>query len=88
MDATEHPVRAYRHSFEPPLSQEVLAGDVGITKPHLSRIETGKQRVSDDLLPKLVARTGIPARKLRPDLAKLFKPAAKRRASRRARGAA
>lgn len=88
MDASEHPVRAYRHSFDPPMSLEDLAARVGTTKPNLSRIETGKQNVSADLLPKLVAETGIPAAQLRPDLAKLFNVAAKPRARRRARTAA
>ncbi len=87
MDATEHPVRAYRLSFDPPISQEDLAGRLGTTKPNISRIETGEQRVSAKLLPKFVAETGIPAAKLRPDLAKLFN-AAKPRARRRARKAA
>lgn len=87
MDASVHPVRAYRHRQKPPLAQEVLAGKIGITKPQLSRIETGKQRVSDDLLPKIVAETGIPAAILRPDLAKLFIAAVPRR-RRRVRAAA
>jgi len=63
---------------------EALAGRLGITKAQLSRIETGKQRVSDDLLPKLVAATGIAAAKYRPDLAKLFRGG---RAQSRARAA-
>lgn len=90
MDASEHPVRAYRRSFDPPMSLEDLAARVGTTKPNLSRIETRKQNVSADLLPKLVAETGIPAAKLRPDLAKLFnvKAAARPRAKKRARTAA
>ncbi len=74
MDASVHPVRAYRLRQKPALTLEVLAGRVGTTKANLSRIETG-QRVSEDLLPKLVAETGIPAATLRPDLAKLFKRA-------------
>lgn len=73
MDASVHPVRAFRLRQKPLLSLEVLADRVGTTKPNLSRIETGKQRVSEDLLPKLVTETGIPAAILRPDLAKLFK---------------
>jgi transcriptional regulator with XRE-family HTH domain len=68
----QNPVRAYRLNQTPPLKQEVLADRIGTTKANLSRIETGKQTVSEALLPKLVAETGIPARVLRPDLAKLF----------------
>lgn len=61
---------------------EDLAARVGTTKANLSRIETGKQTISEDLLPKLVAETGISASRLRPDLAKLFNaaPRARRRA--------
>jgi transcriptional regulator with XRE-family HTH domain len=81
MDASVHPVRAFRLRQDPPIKQEVLAKRIGTTKPNLSRIETGKQRVSEDLLPKLVAETGIPAAVLRPDLAKLFNgPRARKRA--------
>jgi transcriptional regulator with XRE-family HTH domain len=86
MPASLHPVRAFRLEQSPPLAQTALARRLGTTKPNLSRIETGKQRISDDLLPKLVAVTGIPAALLRPDLAMLFRPPAPRR--RRRPGAA
>lgn len=82
MDASVHPVRAYRLGQKPPVTLENLAGRVGTTKTTLSRIETGKQPVTDVMLPRLVAETGIPADKLRPDLAKLFmlkRPRARRR---------
>lgn len=72
MDASVHPVRAYRLAMDPPVKLEDLAERIGTTKANLSRIETGKQKLSEDLLPKLVAETGIWAGKLRPDLAKLF----------------
>jgi transcriptional regulator with XRE-family HTH domain len=88
MDASVHPVRAFRLSQKPPLKQEVLAKRIGMSKPHLSRIETGKQRISDHQLPRFVAETGIPARVLRPDLAKLFSPPARSRDRRRARATA
>ncbi|MCC6172040.1 MAG: helix-turn-helix transcriptional regulator [Gammaproteobacteria bacterium] len=85
MDASVHPVRAFRLRQNPPLAQEVLARRIGITKPNLSRIETGQQRISENLLPRICAETGIPAATLRPDLAKLFNAAPSRR--RRARAA-
>lgn len=72
MDPTAHPVRAYRLRQTPPLKLGDLARRIGTTTANLSRIETGKQALSDALLPKIVAETGIPARELRPDLAKLF----------------
>lgn len=50
-----------------------MAVRLGRTKATVSRIENKKQPVSDDLLPKLVEVTGIPANILRPDLAKLFR---------------
>lgn len=75
MDASVHPVRAFRLRQKPPLSQEHLASRIGIHKGNLSRIEAGQQRISEDLLPKIVAETGIPAAILRPDLAKLFNQA-------------
>jgi transcriptional regulator with XRE-family HTH domain len=56
------------------MSQDTLAMRIGTTKATISRIETGLQKITDDLLFSLVAETGIPAAKLRPDLAKLFTP--------------
>ncbi len=50
----------------------VLAGDVGVTKATLSRIETGDMPLSIDLAKKLCARTGIPMAQLLPDLASMF----------------
>lgn len=67
-----HPVRAYRLSQSPPVKLRELAKRLGTTTANLSRIETGKQAVSDVLLVKLVAETGISARVFRPDLAALF----------------
>jgi hypothetical protein len=42
----------------------------------LSRIETGKQPVATDILDPLEKITGIPAKELRPDLAKHFEAGA------------
>lgn len=89
MDALEHPVRAYRMGKAPRVRLEDLAERIGTTKANLSRIETGKQLLTADteLLPKLVAETGIPAAMLRPDLAKLFerrRPSGRRRKRRAA----
>lgn len=42
------------------------------TKATLSRIENGVHPVSDDLLPHLVAVTGLSGHTLRPDIAKCF----------------
>lgn len=72
MDVSVHPVRAYRLRQKPAMSLEDLAIQIGTSDANLSRIENGKQQISEDLLIKLVAVTAIPARVLRPDLAKLF----------------
>lgn len=53
-----------------PLS--ALAGDIGVTKATLSRIETGDMRLSIDLAKKLNARTGIAMARLLPELASMF----------------
>lgn len=63
-----HPVRAYREAQLPKLPLEALAGDVGVTKATLSRIETGAMSLSDKLAKRISDRTGIPMRVLRPDL--------------------
>lgn len=81
MDVSVHPVRAFRQRQKPPLPQAALAKRLGITKPHLSRIETGQQRVGENLLPRVVAETGIPAAIIRPDLAKLFRGNRRKRAA-------
>lgn len=54
-----------------------IAGE-GCERPStakLSRIETGKQPVATDILEPLEKITGIPAKELRPDLAKHFEGA-------------
>ena len=84
-----HPVRVYRLGQNPALSQADLAHRLGTTKANLSRIKSGKQGISNRLLAKLVAETGISADRWTPDLARLFgnrersarkKPAKKRAA--------
>ena len=67
-----HPIRAYRESRKPRIRQAELAKRIGTTKTTLSEIENGKRPVSMDLLPKIEAETGISAKILRPDVAKLF----------------
>jgi transcriptional regulator with XRE-family HTH domain len=68
-------VRAFRDAHK--LSLDDLADRIrehGHDRPSiakLSRIETG-QPVPTDLVPALQAITGIPAERLRPDLAKIF----------------
>lgn len=70
-------VRAYRKRAG--ISLDELADALkkcGLDRPpstaKLSRIENGLQPVTTDILPGLAKITRIPARHLRPDLAKLF----------------
>lgn len=67
-----HAIRAYRMAQKPRLSLESLAADVGVTDATLSRVETGKLRLTVDLATKLSLRTGIPMAVLCPDLAPMF----------------
>lgn len=84
---TSHPLKAYRERQVPPLSQGDLARRLGLPEGTLSRYETGKRLPDVSKLPKIVKETGIPARELRPDLAKLFAEPARSnvRARRKAR---
>jgi transcriptional regulator with XRE-family HTH domain len=72
MADSTHPVRLYRKAQSPPLALSDLAGDIGVTKATLSRIETGKMPLSVGLATKLRKRTGIPMSVLCPDLAPMF----------------
>ena len=65
-------IRDYRHGQEPRMPQEVLAAKVGVTKATLSRIESGKLPLTLDVALKISAATGIPMRKLMPELADKF----------------
>jgi transcriptional regulator with XRE-family HTH domain len=73
-------IRSYREGAG--LSLDALADileQIGYERPSvakLSRIETGRHPVSIDILPGLAAVTGIPASKLRPELAAIFDEAA------------
>lgn len=66
-----HPIRAFRKSHVPPLSQGKLASDVGVTRFTVMRWEKGSP-VDMDKLSDVSRVTGIPAKELRPDIAKQF----------------
>ena len=75
-------IRAWRERES--VTQMDLADRIGTTNANLSRIESGKQPVSEPLLRKLVVETGLSASTLRPDLGHLFdesKAARRRRAA-------
>lgn len=67
-----HPLRRYRQSQSPALTQTALAAILGVTVSTVSRWEAGVRKVDADLLPTLTERTGVSARDLRPDLAAIF----------------
>jgi transcriptional regulator with XRE-family HTH domain len=67
-----HPLKSYRERHRPPLSKADLAGVLGVARLTVHRWETGKRRIDRDLLKKVSEKTGIPSRKLRPDLAELM----------------
>lgn len=54
------------------LTQEEYADFLGYHRLTIVRWETGKRRVSPRALRDIQQKTGIPARKLRPDLAKIL----------------
>jgi transcriptional regulator with XRE-family HTH domain len=68
-----HPLRAYRTRNG--LTQAKLAGSLGVCRETLARWETGASHPDRSLLTNIEAKTGIPAKELRPDLARLIEGA-------------
>ena len=64
----DHPLKTYRDSQNPRLSQDDFAKMVPVSRPTVHRWETGARKIDEDLLPRIVEITGIPAKELRPDL--------------------
>lgn len=54
------------------ITQAQLAIELGISTNTIWRWESGERRVDRELLPDVSAKTGIPKRILRPDLAELL----------------
>jgi transcriptional regulator with XRE-family HTH domain len=69
-----HPLRVFREQQAPPLTQEQLANLLGVTKAAISRWEAGERQPGKEIIPTITEKTGIPASKLRPDLAALMRP--------------
>ena len=65
-----HALRKYR--IEHGLSQEKFADFLGYHRLTVVRWETGKRKPSPRELAQIEKKTGIPARELRPDLAKIM----------------
>lgn len=55
----QHPLRSFRESRSPPLSQDELASLLGVTKAAISRWETGERFPERDLWSKIREITGV-----------------------------
>lgn len=74
-----HPLKTFRESFDPPLSQQQLAELLNVQRETVNRWESGARKIGEESLPIVSERTGIAPAHLRPDLAeraKLFQQAA------------
>jgi len=67
-----HPLKTFRGSQKPRLSQKQLADLLGVSRTTVARWETGTRRIGGELLHTISKQTGISKRKLRPDLAELI----------------
>lgn len=56
------------------MSSAALAKLLGVSRPTIHRWETGDRKISRDMLATVSAKTGIPVKALRPDLAELMEP--------------
>jgi len=70
---TNHPLKSYRDNHG--LSQAALGERIGVDRITVWRWENGKRQPSPAQCKLLTEATGIPARKLRPDLADLLERA-------------
>lgn len=67
-----HALRKYRQ--ENKISQEKLAGRLGVARYTLIRWECGKRKIEPERLSEISEKTGISPRDLRPDLAQILGP--------------
>lgn len=63
-----HPLKVYRETQTPRLSQAGLASKLGVARLTVLRWETGERKINRPLVSRVAERTGIPAKELRPDL--------------------
>jgi transcriptional regulator with XRE-family HTH domain len=70
--AAIHPLKVYRNTHTPRLSQAALARKLGVARMTVFRWENDQARIDVSLVPTVAERTGIPARELRPDLMELL----------------
>jgi transcriptional regulator with XRE-family HTH domain len=69
----DHPLRTYRLSHDPRLSQGQLADLLGVTRTTVARWETGTRKVDPDKLGEIADKTGVAPADLRPDLVELLR---------------
>jgi transcriptional regulator with XRE-family HTH domain len=63
-----HPLKTYRRTLSPKLSQAELASRLGVARLTVVRWESGERKIDPSLIPTVAEKTGIPAKELRPDL--------------------
>jgi len=69
-----HPLKAFRQSQAPPLTQTELADLLGVSRATVCRWESGMRKPNEDLLQTITERTGIDPGELRPDLVRALQP--------------
>lgn len=69
-----HPLTEFRLKQTPPLSRAELGDLLDVSRVTVFRWETGEREIDEARLAHVADKTGIPAKELRPDLAKLFAP--------------
>jgi transcriptional regulator with XRE-family HTH domain len=67
-----HPLKTYRITHEPRLSQAALAAQLGVARMTVIRWENDRAKIDVSLIRSVAEKTGIPAKELRPDLVELL----------------
>lgn len=73
---TTRPLKIFRETQVPPLTQDQLAALLGVSRATVNRWENGIRKIDEEKLPEVAEKTGIAPALLRPDLAKLMREAA------------